>query len=147
MYLWLGVSVMRTDAGAGRQDLTSALTRKITLKSPLVSSPMDTVTESEMAIAMSVSGYHGSNQLYTDWLFLHFSKFGFNSPNELRYHSVLGWIPHHCYCLLQLCGGIGIIHNNCSPEYQANEASKVKKYKHGFIRDPFVLSPSHKVSV
>lgn len=43
-------------------------------------------------------------------------------------------------------GGIGVIHKNLSPEEQAFEVEKVKKYESGMIIDPFTVGPDETIS-
>ena len=74
-------------------DLSTRLTRDISLSIPLVSAAMDTVTESRFAIALA------------------------------------------------LAGGIGIVHKNMTPEEQAQEVLRVKKYESGVIREPITVHP------
>ncbi len=38
-------------------------------------------------------------------------------------------------------GGMGIIHRNMTPEMQAREVLKVKKFESGIVRDPITVSP------
>eukprot|EP01064_Diplonema_japonicum_P010905 TRINITY_DN1813_c2_g1_i1.p1 TRINITY_DN1813_c2_g1~~TRINITY_DN1813_c2_g1_i1.p1 ORF type:complete len:534 (+),score=195.85 TRINITY_DN1813_c2_g1_i1:54-1655(+) len=85
------------DFGVEEVDLSTKLTKNITLRAPFVSSPMDTVTEDQMAIAMALNG------------------------------------------------GIGIIHNNMTPQEQAKCITIVKRWRNGFILEPKVLSPDSTV--
>ena len=81
-----------------KTDVKTKLSRNITLNIPLVSAPMDTVTESRLAIAIA------------------------------------------------LLGGIGFIHKNLTPEKQAEEVEKVKRWRNSFIENPVTLSPEHTIA-
>ena len=42
-------------------------------------------------------------------------------------------------------GGIGIVHKNLTPQEQAAQVSKVKRYESGVLRDPVIITPQHSV--
>ncbi|MFT3776869.1 MAG: IMP dehydrogenase [Ottowia sp.] len=42
-------------------------------------------------------------------------------------------------------GGIGIVHKNLTPQEQAAQVAKVKRYESGVLRDPVVITPEHTV--
>jgi IMP dehydrogenase len=42
-------------------------------------------------------------------------------------------------------GGIGIIHKNLTPQGQAREVAKVKRFESGVVRDPITIPPSMKI--
>ena len=42
-------------------------------------------------------------------------------------------------------GGIGIVHKNLTPQEQAAQVARVKRYESGVLRDPVVITPDHTV--
>ena len=86
-------SILPTDA-----DTTTQITKEISLGIPLVSAAMDTVTESELAIAMAQAG------------------------------------------------GLGVLHRNMTPEEQASEVRKVKKFESGMVVNPLTIRPDATLS-
>ena len=85
--------ILPTDA-----DTTTQITKEISLGIPLVSAAMDTVTESELAIAMAQAG------------------------------------------------GLGVLHRNMTPDEQAGEVRKVKKFESGMVVNPLTIRPDATLS-
>src|SRR5574337_370681 len=42
-------------------------------------------------------------------------------------------------------GGIGVVHKNLTPQEQAAQVARVKRYESGVLRDPVVITPNHTV--
>ena len=47
---------------------------------------------------------------------------------------------------MALAGGIGVIHKNLSPQEQASEVARVKRFENGFIFNPEVLAPDAEIA-
>lgn len=52
---------------------------------------------------------------------------------------------HELAIKIALYGGIGIIHKNLSPDEQAEEVKKVKRFENGFIQEPICARPEDSI--
>ncbi len=82
----------------GETDVASQVTKEISVKIPILSSAMDTVTEGRLAIAVAQAG------------------------------------------------GIGVVHRNLTPEQQADQVAKVKKFESGMVVNPVTIHPAAKLA-
>jgi IMP dehydrogenase len=100
-------------------DLSTRVTKNIVLRTPIVSSPMDTVTEAEMAITMATvcdQSIITARQAHT-----------------------------HAHLVLQL-GGMGFVHYNNTVEEQVAHVYRAKRHVPGYIATPLVLGPTETVA-
>jgi IMP dehydrogenase len=95
-------------------DMSTQLTRDITLNIPILSAAMDTVTEARLAIALAQEG--GVGIIHKNMAMLAIA--------------------------LAQEGGVGIIHKNMAIEEQARQVLQVKKFESGIVRNPITVSPA-----
>ena len=136
------------DFGTEEVSLGSRITRRITLNTPLVSSPMDTVTEHRCVLNMwRVVAWDVESD---PALCIPPSLAGWPLQVSVQQRVLLRrtiraralWIALGAPVAVALNGGIGIIHYNNTVEEQVNEVSIVKKFENGFINQPMCISPT-----
>uniref|UniRef100_A0A2R9B6N5 Inosine-5'-monophosphate dehydrogenase n=1 Tax=Pan paniscus TaxID=9597 RepID=A0A2R9B6N5_PANPA len=108
----------------------------------LISSGTSYVPEDGLTVQQLFTSTNGLT--YNDFLILP-GFIDFIADDEVDLTSALTRKEADMAIGMALMGGIGFIHHNCTPEFEASEVRKVKKFEQGFITDPVVLSPLHTV--
>jgi IMP dehydrogenase len=114
-------------------DLSTRVSRNVPLNIPIVSSPMDTVTEAEMAAAMAMVRTRARSASPAV-----FRGVAFTAVFHARF-------AHLITALLQL-GGIGFVHYNSTVAEQLQNVVTVKKHTPGFVVKPAVMKATDTIS-